>query len=128
MILPSLSIATTSKKGKGVFASEKIKAKTIIEISPVIVFPNKEVTHIEKTLLFNYLFEWGKKLKKRALGLGYISLYNHSYTANCDYEMDFDFNTITIITVKDIEAGEELSINYNADPNCKTLVWFETHH
>ncbi|MBS4042402.1 MAG: SET domain-containing protein-lysine N-methyltransferase [Chitinophagaceae bacterium] len=127
MILPCLSVAVTDKKGKGVFTTEKIKANTIIEISPVIVFPSKEVKDIEKTKLFNYLFEWGNKLKKRALGLGYISLYNHSYSANCDYEMDFDYNTITIKTVKDIESGEELCINYNADPNNKTPVWFDAH-
>ncbi len=127
MILPCLSVASSNKKGKGVFATEKIKANTIIEISPVLVFPNKEVKDVEKTMLFDYLFEWGKKRKKRALGLGYISLYNHSYSANCDYEMDFDYNTITIKTVKDVQKGEELFINYNADPNNKTLVWFETN-
>lgn len=127
MILPCLSIAISSNKGKGVFASEKIKANTIIEISPVIIFPVKEVYNIEKTLLFDYLFEWGKKRKKRALGLGYISIYNHSYSANCDYEMDIEFKMMTIKTVKNIEKGEELFINYNADPNNKTPVWFETN-
>ncbi len=127
MILPCLSVAISNNKGKGVFTTEKIKANTLIEISPVLVFRKKEVVNIEKTMLFNYLFEWGKLRKKRALGLGYISLYNHSYTANCDYEMDFDFNTIKIIAVKDIEKGAELFINYNADPNNKTLVWFETN-
>ena len=127
MILPCLSVAVSINKGKGVFTTEKLKADTIIEISPVLVFPKKDVEDVEKTILFNYLFEWGKQRKKRALGLGYISLYNHSYAANCDYEMDFDFNTMTITTVKDIEKGEELFINYNADPNNKTLVWFETN-
>lgn len=127
MILSCLSVAISNNKGKGVFTSEKIKANTIIEISPVLVFPKKDVANVEKTMLFNYLFEWGKLRKKRALGLGYISLYNHSYTSNCDYEMDFDFNTMTITTVKDIEKGEELFINYNADPNNKTIVWFETN-
>jgi uncharacterized protein len=127
MILPCLSVAISNNKGKGVFTTEKLKANTIIEISPVLVFPKKEVDDVEKTMLFNYLFEWGKTRKKRALGLGYVSIYNHSYSSNCDYEMDFDFNTITIKTVKDIEKGEELFINYNADPNNKTLVWFETN-
>ena len=127
MILPCLSVAVTDKKGNGVFTTEKIKVNTIIEISPVIVFPFKEVVDVEKTKLFNYLFEWGNKRKKRALGLGYVSLYNHSYNANCDYEMDFDYNTITIKAVKDIEPGEELCINYNADPDNKTPVWFDAH-
>ncbi len=58
------------------------------------------------------------------MALGYVSLYNHEYASNCDYEMDFESNLMTIRTVKRIKKGEELSINYNADPNDKTKVWF----
>jgi len=57
--------------------------------------------------------------------LGYISMYNHDYDANCDYEMDFDNKIITIKTVKGIKKGEELFINYNASPNDITPVWFD---
>ncbi len=125
MMLPSLTVALSETRGRGVFTSEKIKANTVIEISPVLVFPAKEVADAEKTLLFNYFFEWGKNLKKRALGMGYISMYNHSYNSNCEYEMDYENETIKIITVKDVAAGEELFINYNANPIDTTPVWFD---
>ncbi len=126
MILPSLTVAYSPNKGRGVYTSENIPANTIIEISPVLVFPVKEVADAEKTLLFNYFFEWGVSTKKRALGMGYISMYNHSYNSNCDYEMDYENETITISTVKEIAAGEELFINYNADPTDATPVWFHS--
>lgn len=125
MILPSLTVAPSPNRGRGVFATEKIKANTVIEISPVLVFPDKEVADAEKTLLYNYFFEWGNNLKKRALGLGYISMYNHSYTANCEYEMDYDADIMKVKTVKDIAKGEELFINYNAVPDDATPVWFD---
>jgi uncharacterized protein len=125
MILPNLTVAHSETRGRGVFTSQKIKANTVVEISPVLVFPAKEVADAEKTLLFNYFFEWGVSLKKRALGMGYISMYNHSYNSNCEYEMDYDNETIKIITVKDIAAGEELFINYNANPVDATPVWFD---
>lgn len=125
MILPTLTIAPSPNRGRGVFTTQKISANTVIEISPVLVFPKSEVADAERTLLFNYFFEWGKSLKKRALGLGYISMYNHSYSANCEYEMDYDNDTIKITTVKDIKAGEELFINYNAIPDDATPVWFD---
>lgn len=125
MILPSLTVAPSPNRGRGVFATEKIKANTVIEISPVLVFPAKEVADAEKTLLYNYFFEWGNNLKKRALGLGYISMYNHSYTANCEYEMDYDADIMKVKTVKDIAKGEELFINYNAVPDDATPVWFD---
>jgi len=125
MILPSLTVAQSETRGRGVFTSEKIKAKTVVEISPVLVFPIKEVADAEKTLLFNYFFEWGTTRKKRALGMGYISMYNHSYNSNCEYEMDYENETIKIFTVKDVAAGEELFINYNAVPDDATPVWFD---
>lgn len=125
MMLPSLFVAPSGNKGRGVFTSKAIPAGTIIEISPVLVFNVKERKSIEATKLFNYVFEWGDSHRLRALGLGYISLYNHDYSSNCEYEMDFDNNLITITTVKAIKKGEELSINYNAEANNKTPVWFD---
>lgn len=124
MILSCLRIASSSGKGKGVFTTKKITANTVLEISPVLIFSVEEVASAENTLLYNYLFEWGEEIKQRALGLGFVSMYNHSYTSNCDYEMDYEKETIKIVAIKDIEKGVELFINYNADPNDKTLVWF----
>jgi len=107
-----------------VFTTKSIPANTAIEMSPVIVLSTAERKTIEQTRLHDYIFEWGPSHKKACIALGYISLYNHEYESNCDYEMDFDNNLMTIRTVRAIKKGEELCINYNADPNDKTLVWF----
>ncbi len=125
MILPILFIAPSHNKGRGVYTTEKIKAGTTIEISPVIVLSQKDRKSIEESLLYHYIFEWGNNKKKGALGMGYISMYNHNYDANCAYEMDYDASTMEIRTVKDIQAGEELYINYNAVPDDKTALWFD---
>jgi len=126
MIMPYLTIALSGNKGRGVFTTQAIPKGKVIEISPVVVLSAKDRKHIEKTELFNYIFEWGKSHRKAAVALGYVSVYNHSYNSNCVYEMDFDEKTITIKTVRAIAKGEELSINYNADPTDTTEVWF--HH
>lgn len=124
MLLPVLFVAPSPKGGKGVFTSKEIPPNTVIEISPVLVFSKTERKSIEETKLFNYIFEWGKSREQCALGLGYISMYNHDYDANCDYEMDFDNNIMTLTTVKKIKKGEEIFINYNASPNDTSPVWF----
>jgi SET domain-containing protein len=125
MISSLLTTGTSPKRGRGVFAAKNIKKGTVIEISPVIVLTEKERKTIEKTLLFHYVFEWGNDKKKAALALGYVSLYNHSYDSNCEYEMEFGKKLMTIKAVKDIKKGEELFINYNAVHNDKTKVWFD---
>jgi SET domain-containing protein len=112
--------------GKGVFTSEEIEAKKIIEISPVIVMGNEERKLVDQTRLHDYIFEWGGDKNQCCLALGYTSLYNHSYNSNCEYEMDYDQKVIRIKTMRSIAAGEELFINYNGNWNDKKPVWFKT--
>ena len=126
MILPSLTVAPSGHKGRGVFTTKKLQAGTIVEISPVIALSKKDRKMVEQTKLTNYIFEWGDDHKQACLALGYVSLYNHEYNSNCEYEMDFENLLITIRTVKPVKKGEELSINYNATPGDETPVWFDT--
>jgi len=125
MMKPFLYIKKSANKGRAVFTKEKILANTIIEESPVIVMSKEERVHLDKTLLHDYIFEWGKVKDKCCVALGYIPIYNHSYKSNCEYYMDFEKETIQIKTVVTIESGEELTINYNGDWDDDKKVWFD---
>lgn len=125
MILPQLFIAPTADMGRGVFTSENIAKGTIIEISPVIVMSGEERKLLDQTLLHDYIFEWGDDCKSCCMALGFVPLYNHSYRSNCEYEMDFEEQVISIKAVRFIKAGEELFINYNGDWNNAAPVWFD---
>jgi SET domain-containing protein len=125
MIDPSLYIDESSEKGRGVFANAPIPLNTIIEISPVIIMSADERKLLDQTLLHDYIFEWGPDSKQCCMALGYVSVYNHSYNSNCEYEMDFANAVIRIKTVRNIEAGEELFINYNGDWNDSKKIWFD---
>lgn len=126
MISSFLFIDSSGKRGRGVFTKENIKANTVIEISPVIALSVNDRAIVEQTKLFDYIFEWGKSKRLCCVALGYVSLYNHDYEANCRYWMDYEENSMTIETVREIKKGEELTINYNAEPDDKTEVWFKT--
>lgn len=121
-----LFIAHTEKMGRGVFTKKEIPANTVIEVAPVIVMDKNDRSLIDQTLLHDYIFEWGDQSERCCMALGMVPIYNHSYTSNCEYYMDFDSDTILIKTVREIEKGEELTINYNGDSNDETKVWFET--
>lgn len=125
MILQGLFIATSGNIGRGVFTSVDIAADTIIETSPVIVMSKDERKLLDQTLLHDYIFEWGTEKDQCCVALGYISVYNHSYESNCEYEMDFENKFISIKTVRAIRSGEELFINYNGDRDDKRSVWFD---
>ena len=125
MIKNYLFIKKTAAKGRGVFTKEKIPAKTMIEESPVIVMSAEDRMHIDKTLLHNYIFAWGKNEDQCCMALGLIPVYNHSYESNCEYFMDFEEEIIEVKTVREIAAGEELTINYNGDWNDNRPIWFD---
>jgi hypothetical protein len=125
MIHPALYVNQTPAKGNGVFTHEDLPADQIIELSPVIVMSLLDREHLDKTLLHDYIFEWGEKKDRCAMALGLVPVYNHSYASNCEYFMDYEEDMIFVKTVRAISKGEELTINYNGDWNDETPVWFE---
>ena len=125
MIKQYLYFKKVSSKGRGVFTKQKIEADVLIEESPVIVMSAEDRILLDKTLLHDYIFEWGINKDKCCMALGFVPLYNHNYESNCEYFMDYDDEIIQIKTMRPIEKGEELTINYNGNWNDNKKVWFE---
>lgn len=123
---PDIYIDITENKGRGIFTKKKIPADTVIEVAPVIVMSDSDRQLLDKTLLHDYIFEWTPPDEKKCcMALGYVPIYNHSYTSNCEYFMDYEEETIFVKTVRAIEKGEELTINYNGDWDDASPVWFD---
>jgi SET domain-containing protein len=129
MRLEEIYIDRTQNKGRGVFCSVPLKADSVIEIAPVIVMSDDDRKLLDQTLLHDYIFEWTPEgAKMCCMALGYIPIYNHSHESNCEYVMNYEEETIRILTMRDIAAGEELTINYNGDWDDKSPVWFDAQH
>ncbi len=125
MILDSLFIKNTLQKGRGIFTTQKIPTNTIVEIAPVIVMTATDRIQLDKTLLHDYIFEWGENKDQCCMALGNIPIYNHSTQNNCAYFMDFDAQLMMIKTLRVIAAGEELTINYNGEIDGEKKLWFD---
>ncbi|MFN8309681.1 MAG: SET domain-containing protein-lysine N-methyltransferase [Chitinophagales bacterium] len=125
MQLQCLYIDSSEGKGRGVFTNAFIAKGTLIEIAPVIVLPERDKPLIDQTFLYNYYFLWNDSPQTYAIALGNVSLYNHSVPANCEYLTFYEDEVIQIVTLRDIQPGEELTVNYNGEANNDTPVWFE---
>lgn len=110
-------------KGRGVFAVRAIRKGEIIETVPVLVIPAPQVDDLEKTLLDHYVYSWPDE--RLAVALGYGSLYNHSYTPNALYVKHPATSTIDYVALADIDAGAEITVNYNGTPTDRAPVWFD---
>ena len=127
ILFPSTNIyaSSSSVQGLGVFARNLIKEGDVIEEAPLILIPEDELSDLTKTRLLEYYFAWGNKFSEAAIGLGFASLYNHSYEPNAKYVKDVENSVLRFIAIKDIKQDEEILVNYNGHPDDKTKLWFE---
>jgi uncharacterized protein len=112
-------------KGRGVFAARAIPTGALIEEAPVIVVPSQQIEHLERTTLGDFYFKWGPDEESGAILLGICSLCNHSYEPNAVFETRLDAGTIRFVALRDIDAGEEITTNYNGDPASRAPLWFD---
>jgi SET domain-containing protein len=116
----AIEVKRVKGKGRGVFARRAIRAGTVIERVPVLVLPYTEDEW--ESQLTPYYFTWGEDTV--ALALGYGSLYNHSYRPNARYD-DVGPRTKVFTALRDIRPGEEITVNYNGDPDDRSPVGFD---
>lgn len=107
-----LILSSHPSRGRGVYASKPLRAGTVVEISPVLLFSKEEwENHGSKTILDCYTFKWGR-MGEMALALGLGSLFNHSATPSVSFRLDRSAHCITYTLMSDVVAGEELCISY----------------
>lgn len=120
-----ICIQNSPGKGRGVFARRPIGGNELIERAAALIIPAGEWAGIEKTVLSNYWFSFGFNREHAIIPMGYGALYNHSYTPNAVYEViDADL-VVQFKALRDIPAGEEITVNYNRDPRDRSPVWFD---
>src|ERR1700724_2093291 len=111
---PLIYLRKVKGKGRGVFARQAIKNGSVSERVPVLLVPMEHlIGGMHSPILARFFYMWNNK--NVAISLGYGSLYNHSYTPNAHYQ--HGAMTITYSALRDISKGEEITINYNGDPD-----------
>lgn len=117
-----IEVRQVKGKGRGVFARGTIREGEVIERVPVLVLSVNDPEGAESLGdIAGYVFHWGKGTV--ALALGYGSLYNHSYRPNARYDDEPRKKVFTAL--RDIAPGEEITVNYNGDPDDDDPVGFD---
>lgn len=88
----------------------------------LVLSPEENLKHIEKTSLYHYTYNWpatnalGKTFKTQAVVLGVGSMFNHStYYQNVAWQRDVQKQVVVYRTLRDIKAGEELCKSQTTD-------------
>ena len=118
IVPPAVYIRDTgTARGRGVFAARAFKQGDVVEACPVVTFvplPGRQLPPDIRKIVF----AWGRLLgldsPRPAIALGYGSMYNHSNPAGLRCQADAANSILRFIALRDIDADEELTINYNA--------------
>ena len=115
---PGIAVTDIPGRGRGVVAMEPLIRGELIEAASVIrLVP--DASPPKTSPLFDYVFAWDEPPFIEAVALGVVSLVNHSATPVATLECDFGKQTIRLLAARDIEAGEEITIDYGIP------LWFE---
>ena len=101
----------------GVFSKGKINKHEILEESPYFLIPVEEINEAKTCLQYSYSFDENFKI----IGMGYCCLYNHSNSPNVDYQIDSKNEIMRHYATRDIDEGEELTLNYGEE-NSKGFI------
>jgi uncharacterized protein len=115
-----VEVKQTKDKGRGVFAMKNFVKGETIEECPIIFIEKNQDINLQKTILGKYVYEWTPETG--AIILGYGSIYNHSFKPNAIYKRDFKNNLLIYEAYENISEGEEISVNYNGDPDVQKPV------
>lgn len=121
---------TGTPKGRGVFTRQDYRAGDIVETSPVLEVQSAfaDLARPLQLVVYSWGYLTGDERKDVwGVALGFGSLFNHSSQPNLVYSADPDRRAIVYRATRQIDAGEELTIDYNADVDPGTGGdWFET--
>lgn len=111
-------------KGRGIVAGRRFAEGELIERIPVIVIPADEWELVGESVISAFCFNWGDDTEATAIALGHGSLFNHSYQPNAFAQLRMRQRLIEFVALRDIDEGEEITINYNGDPDSTEEVGF----
>ncbi|MBV9863022.1 MAG: SET domain-containing protein-lysine N-methyltransferase [Alphaproteobacteria bacterium] len=116
-----IEVRTDPAKGRGVFARQAIEPGSLIEAAPVIIIPDRDCAALDLTILHDYYFHWDGDpdgAGRGAVALGLVSLCNHSRRPRARVRRNLAQETLDLLALTPIAAGDEITIDYNCP------LWF----
>ncbi|MBV9703221.1 MAG: SET domain-containing protein-lysine N-methyltransferase [Methylobacteriaceae bacterium] len=114
-VLGRTRVGRVANKGRGLIAAERIVAGEVIEQNLCLVLDLEEGRAIAATRLRHYVYLWEEAAAgdMLALAMGNLSFCNHSSRPNAKIELDKDRALVGLRAAQNIEAGAEVTIDYD---------------
>ena len=108
-------IASSDIHRWGVFTRKPIQQYDVIQESPYTTFAEDELENAPTIERYTYGAGYLDQVDEVVLGFGFAALFNHSEEPNVAYMLDPVNEVMRHYALDDIDAGEELVIDYGID-------------
>ncbi len=125
MLEEKVQVRTSARDGRGLFATERIAADTLVMEAPLLLIPGEQRAALQATLVDDYVYEWDEH-GTAALVLGVSSMCNHDDDPNAFLWLVPDGLVAQLFALRDIDEGEEITVSYRAEEGSEDApLWFE---
>ena len=119
-----VTVKMTPTMGRGVFAVRKIAKGELLGEFHTIRLPPDEVQTMAGTTLSHFWFEDDDDGSAFVV-FGWIEMVNHSMTPNADrtWRATPEGEVVALFATRDVEAGEQLFMDYEFEPKADNPPW-----
>jgi uncharacterized protein len=112
-----IEVKSSPIHGRGAFATSPIRRGQMFHTAHLLVFDCKQSAVLAGTIASNYVFHIedcpdDPACEITGLALSPISFVNHRRPCNAAFEVNGGSLTVTFTALRDIEHGEEITIDY----------------
>ena len=111
----NIYIASSDIHRWGVFTRKPIQQYDVIQESPYTTFGEDELENAPTIERYTYGAGYLDQVDEVVLGFGFAALFNHSEEPNVAYMLDPVNEVMRHYALEDIDAEEELVIDYGID-------------
>ena len=128
--LPALHVRSSPKHGLGVFTREPLAADAVVERCAVLESMVRSVRGRPAPQMVRYMYRGWKQFPDVSfMPAGFGTMYNNGERCcNVRWELDMNSRCLSFHAIRDIEAGEELTIDYRQMHRPDILQSMETDH
>lgn len=109
----TVEVRASARHGRGLFARRHLVADEVAVEVPALVLDPHETDALADHPLASYLVAWEDG--SSAVPFGAVSFTNHAARPNAHLVVDHDALTVSLVTLRSVRAGEELTIDYGED-------------
>ncbi|MFA9445213.1 SET domain-containing protein-lysine N-methyltransferase [Egicoccus sp. AB-alg6-2] len=115
-------VRESSVAGRGLFATRKIAADTLLMEAPVLVVAAEQRDALRETIVDDYVYEWDDD-GSAGLVLGVSSMCNHSADPNAYLWLVPETESAELWSTRAIAKDEEITVSYRAEGGGD--LWFD---